>query len=323
MNDNLLKVEDIKIEFISKSNSFTAVENVSFSLNSGEILGIVGESGSGKTLSAMSILQLLPKNAKVTQGNIYFKGQDLTSLSEKEMENIRGNNISMIFQDPIMSLDQIFTVGDQIIEAIVTHKDISKEDAKSLAIDLLGQVEISNPERIFDAYPFELSGGMCQRVMIAIALSCNPDLIIADEPTTALDVTIQAQIMDLLKKIKSENNTSIILITHDLGVVSEMCESIVVMYAGTIMENSSKENIFLNSKHPYTMGLLKSVPRLGQKKEKLYSIRGAVPDLKEISKGCRFSNRCDFAEEICFNNEPNLIKVGENHFSRCHFFDKL
>lgn len=318
MKDKLLSVENLRTVFKTKNNSYAVVDDLTFSIDRGKTLGIVGESGSGKTLSALSVLNLLPNKALIDKGQILFEGKDLTKLNYKDLCKIRGNEISMIFQDPIMSLDQVFTVGSQIMEAILTHKKVSKSEAKEMALKLLKDVEISDPERIFNSYPFELSGGMCQRVMIAIALCLNPKLLFADEPTTALDVTVQAQIMDLLKKIQKNNNMSIILITHDLGTVADMADDIIVMYAGKIMEQAPSKFIFKNSCHPYTFGLIKSTPKLGHKDERLYSIDGMVPDIFDMPKGCRFSNRCSLALPECFETEPELSLISSDHLVRCH-----
>lgn len=318
MNETLLSVNGLRIVFASKKRRSIAVDDLSFSLNKGETLGIVGESGSGKTLSALSIIDLLPNNGMLEAGEIKFQGQDLSELSSKKIRKIRGNEISMIFQDPIMSLDQVFTVGNQIVESILTHKKVDKTSAKKTALELLKNLEIANPERVYNSYPFELSGGMCQRVMIAIALCCQPKLIIADEPTTALDVTVQAEIMDLLKNTQKNLNMGIILITHDLGVVSDMADKIVVMYAGKSMEQASNTIIFNKPYHPYTLGLIKSIPRLDTKIERLYSIKGTVPEIKDIIKGCRFSTRCPFTIDKCFKEEPIMDEIESNHFVRCH-----
>lgn len=318
MNEKLLTVSNLKTVFKNKKKSFAAVDDLSFSVDRGKTLGIVGESGSGKTMSALSAMKLLPEKAIIEAGKIEFEDRNILKLSEKEMCKIRGNDISMIFQDPIMSLDQVFTVGSQIMEAITTHKHISKREAKEMALKLLKDVEISDPERVFNSYPFELSGGMCQRVMIAIAISCSPKLIFADEPTTALDVTIQAQIIDLLKKLQRDYNTSIIVITHDLGIVADMSDNVIVMYAGKSMEQAPTKSLFNNPYHPYTLGLLKSLPVLGSKEERLYSIEGMVPDINDMPIGCRFSNRCPFAIEKCIEEEPNIQELTKDHFVRCH-----
>ena len=323
MGEVLLKVENLKMVFQNKKSSFAAVEGLSFTVEQGKTLGIVGESGSGKTMASLSVLRLLPNQGRVAEGEITFKGKNLLKLSEKEMQELRGNEMSMIFQDPVMSLDQIYTVGDQIIEAILTHEKMPKSDAKKRALSLLGDVGIPHPERVYRSYPFELSGGMCQRVMIAIALSCNPKLLFADEPTTALDVTVQAQIMELLKKIQKEYNMGIVLITHDLGVVADVADDIVVMYAGKSVEIAPKDTIFNSPCHPYTHGLIRSIPQLDTKAERLYSIQGTVPDIRNFPPGCRFCTRCPFVLPVCKEKEPPFVKLNEKHFVRCHRAEEI
>lgn len=318
MNNKLLSVENLRTVFKNKNNSYAVVDDLNFSVESGKTLGIVGESGSGKTISALSVMNLLPNKASIEHGKILFEGNDLTKINYRDMCKIRGNEISMIFQDPIMSLDQVFTVGSQIMEAILTHKRISKAEAKQQALKLLKNVEIADPERVFSSYPFELSGGMCQRVMIAIAISLNPKLIFADEPTTALDVTVQAQIMELLKNLQKRHNMSMVLITHDLGIVSDVADDIIVMYAGKVMEQSKTDIIFNKPCHPYTLGLIKSTPKIGHKNVRLYSIDGMVPDINDMPNGCKFSNRCIFALPKCFENEPKLEEISDKHLVRCH-----
>lgn len=318
MGNRLLSVKGLTTTFVSKKKRFVAVDDLNFHLDQGETLGIVGESGSGKTLSVLSIIDLLPNKAIVESGEIIFEGQSLLDLSGKELGKIRGNEISMIFQDPIMSLDQVFTVGSQIVETILTHRKVSKADAKKIAIDILRNLEIANPEGVYNSYPFELSGGMCQRVMIAIALCCDPKIIIADEPTTALDVTVQAEIMDLLNEVQKRFNMGIILITHDLGVVSDMADKVIVMYSGQAMEQASNDVIFNKPYHPYTLGLMKSIPRLGKKTDRLFSIKGTVPDIQDRLSGCKFANRCRFKIDICTEKEPLLEEIEEDHFVRCH-----
>ncbi|HCX50776.1 MAG TPA: dipeptide/oligopeptide/nickel ABC transporter ATP-binding protein [Bacillus sp. (in: Bacteria)] len=291
---------------------FPAIKDVNLSLKKGETLCVVGESGSGKTITSMSLMQLLPPSGRIETGEILFQGSNLVKLSRKEMNKIRGKSIAMIFQDPMSALDPVYTCGFQITEAIQIHKKISKEEANKQTLELLQQVGIPHPNTIFDTYPHELSGGMCQRVMIAMALSCNPDLLIADEPTTALDVTVQARILDLLNKIKKEFNMGILLITHDLGVVAEMADRVAVMYAGQIVEETDVHTLFNQPKHPYTKGLIKSVPPLHRKDKSLYSIPGSVPSISQMPKGCRFHPRCSFALDICKEKEPEL-ELQENH----------
>ena len=316
--DYLLEVKNIKIEFKNKKQSFTAIKDVDFHLKQGEILGIVGESGSGKSLSALSILRLLPENAFVTSGEILFDNQDLLKLGKDKIAKYRGKKISMIFQDPMVALDPVYKCGYQIIETIRQHEKVTKKAAFSRAISLLKQVGIPNPERCMNAYPYELSGGMCQRVMIVIALSCRPKLLIADEPTTALDVTVQAQILDLLKSLRRDTGMSIIMITHDIGVIAEVADNIAIMYAGEVMEEGRTDVILNNPVHPYTKGLIMSVPRLDSQTDKpLNNIPGVVPGLKDMPEGCRFNNRCSLADEECFKL-PKHIRIDETHWVRCH-----
>ncbi len=318
MSELLLQVEDVRMVFRNKKQEFAAVDGLSFDLRRGEILGIVGESGSGKTMASLSIMGLLPEQGEIAHGSIRYKGQELIGLSDAEMCKIRGKEISMIFQEPIMSLDQVFTVGSQLMEAILAHEKVSREEAKRRSLDMLQTVGIPSPERVFSSYPFELSGGMCQRVMIAIALSCNPTLLIADEPTTALDVTVQAQIMDLLRQSRDQFNIGIILITHDLDVVKDMADRIIVMYGGNMMEVASREQLFANPSHPYTRGLLRSIPRLDTGDERLFNIEGTVPDIRNMPSGCHFCTRCWNAEERCQTEHPGLIEVEPGHFVACH-----
>jgi oligopeptide/dipeptide ABC transporter ATP-binding protein len=315
--DALLEIKGLSTVFNTDYGIFPAIKDVDLSLKKGETLCVVGESGSGKTITSMSLMQLLPSSGKIASGEIIFQDTDLVKLNRKEMNKIRGKSISMIFQDPMSALDPVYTCGSQITEAIQIHEEITREDAKKRTIELLKQVGIPHPETIFDAYPHELSGGMCQRVMIAMALSCKPDLLIADEPTTALDVTVQARILDLLKKIKKEFNMAILLITHDLGVVAEMADRVAVMYAGQIVEEADVLTIFKKPKHPYTKGLIKSVPPLHQKDKTLYSIPGTVPTINSMPKGCRFHPRCSFATELCVEKEPELQKINPQHTAKC------
>lgn len=323
MGEVLLELKNLKMVFENKRSSFAAVEDLSFLVSEGETLGIVGESGSGKTMASLSVLGLLPNQGRVAEGEILFGGQDLLKLSEKELRNLRGNEISMIFQDPVMSLDQIYTVGDQLVEAILTHQKMPKQEAKKRALSLLEDVGIPQPDRVYRSYPFELSGGMCQRVMIAIALSCHPRLLFADEPTTALDVTVQAQIMELLKKVQKDYQMGIVLITHDLGVVADAADNIVVMYAGKSMEIGPKETIFNKPCHPYTHGLIRSIPQLDTKERRLYSIQGMVPDIRSFPPGCRFCTRCTMALEQCGQQEPPFVEIGAGHYVRCHRTEEI
>lgn len=312
MGNTLLDIKGLSTVFKTEMGVFPAIKDVNLSLKKGETLCVVGESGSGKTITSMSLMQLLPPSGRIETGEILFQGSNLVNLSRKEMNKIRGKSIAMIFQDPMSALDPVYTCGYQITEAIQIHKKISKEEANKQTLELLKQVGIPHPNTIFDTYPHELSGGMCQRVMIAMALSCNPDLLIADEPTTALDVTVQARILDLLNKIKKEFNMGILLITHDLGVVAEMADRVAVMYAGQIVEETDVHTLFNHPKHPYTKGLIKSVPPLHRKDKSLYSIPGSVPSISQMPKGCRFHPRCSFALDICKEKEPEL-ELQENH----------
>jgi len=314
--EKLIELKDVKTSFFTHLGEVQAVRGVSYSLNKGEALGIVGESGSGKSITSMSIMGLLQYPGIVKSGEIIFKGKDLLKKDKKEMRDVRGNEIAMIFQDPMTSLNPVYTVGDQIMEAIRKHQKISKSEARKKAIEMLTLVGIPDPKKRIDAYPHEFSGGMRQRVMIAIALSCEPDLLIADEPSTALDVTIQAQILDLMKELKNKLNTSIILITHDLGVVADVCSRVLVMYGGLIMEEGKVEDIFYNPKHPYTVGLLKSIPKI-ENKERLVPIDGTPPDLLNPPKGCPFAARCEHAMNICMEEQPDFFECGEGHRSMC------
>ena len=318
VKEPLLEVQDVSVVFRNKKQAFAAVSGLSFQLEQGEILGIVGESGSGKTMASLSIMGLLPEQGFVDCGSIRYRGRELIGLSDREMCKIRGKEISMIFQEPIMSLDQVFTVGSQLTEAILTHEKIGRAEAKRRSLAMLRMVGIPSPERVFASYPFELSGGMCQRVMIAIALGCHPNLLIADEPTTALDVTVQAQIMDLLKKMRDQFNIGIILITHDLDVVKDMADRIIVMYGGNMMEVASREQLFANPSHPYTRGLLRSIPRLDTGNERLFNIEGTVPDIRNMPRGCHFCTRCWHAEETCHEKHPQMIEVEPGHYVSCH-----
>lgn len=318
MSEKLLEVKNVKTSFFTHVGEVQAVRGVSFSLNKGEAIGIVGESGSGKSVTSMSIMKLLQYPGKIVDGEVNFKGDNLADKSNKEMMTIRGNEIAMIFQDPMTSLNPVYTIGDQIMEAMIKHQGLSKKEAKEKAIEMLKLVGIPSPESRINNYPHEFSGGMRQRAMIAIALSCEPDLLIADEPTTALDVTIQAQILELMKDLKDKINTSIILITHDLGVVADVCSRIIVMYGGLIMEEGTAEEIFYDPKHPYTMGLLKSIPRLDlNERQRLIPIEGTPPDLLKPPTGCPFSARCPYAMEICIKERPPYFYANEGHRSMC------
>ncbi len=317
----LLEVKNLKTGFKTDDGYFTAVDNISFNLEKGKTIGIVGESGCGKSVTSLSIMRLIPNPpGRIESGEILFEGKNLLKLSEEEMRKIRGNDIAMIFQEPMTSLNPVFTIGNQISEAIALHqKGLNKQQVRQKAIDMLKLVGIPEAETRVDEYPHQLSGGMRQRVMIAMALSCNPKLLIADEPTTALDVTIQAQILDLVRKLQGEFNASMILITHDLGVVAETCDDVAVMYAGRIVEYGSVEDIFYRPKHRYTTGLLNSIPHFetGHRRERLETIPGMVPSLLNLPKGCRFADRCTFAQDDCRQADPALHSFGGKHIAAC------
>ena len=314
----MLQVRDLEISFFTKKDEILAVRGISYELNRGEVLGIVGESGSGKSVSSHAILRLTPDNGVIKNGEILFEGRDILKMSRKEIEKLRGDRISMIFQDPMTALDPLFTVEYQLNEALRKHTDLNKEQRHARMIELLELVEINQPERRLRQYPHELSGGMRQRIMIAMALSCDPDILIADEPTTALDVTIQAQIVDLLKELKNKLGMAIIFITHDLGVVSDICDKIIVMYAGKIVEEGTSRQIFYQYQHPYTQGLLESVPELDTPADqRLKPIPGNPPDMSCVQKGCAFAPRCSHAMNICVREDAPLIDLGENHAAAC------
>ena len=288
-------------------------------MRKGEILGIVGESGSGKSVSANSVIRLLPKTGKVVDGTILFEGKDMRAISDKELRQIRGNDISVIFQDPMTSLDPVFKVGSQMIELIRTHNKVSKEEARKIAVENLALVGIPDPESRLNSYPHELSGGMCQRVMIAMAISCHPKFMIADEPTTALDVTVQAQVLSLLKDLQEKTDTAIMLITHNLGIVWKMCDTVMVMYAGKTVEFADMKELYKNPMHPYTWGLLDSIPKLSDEgKADLKTIPGVPPDLRLTGTCCNFYNRCPYATDICREQVPELVEVAPGHKVACH-----
>lgn len=323
MKAALLEVRHLHTHFFTKSGTVKAVDDVSFSVKPGETLGIVGESGSGKSMTAMSILGLIPSPpGKIVSGEILFKGEDLLKKSEKEMRQIRGKEISMVFQDPMTSLNPVFTIEKQMVETIRAHEKVSKKQAFERSLDLLHLVGIPDVKKRIKMYPHEFSGGMRQRVMIAMALSCNPSLLIADEPTTALDVTIQAQILELFKKMQDELNMAIIMITHDLGVVAEVCDEVLVMYAGKAVEMTYTKQLFDNGKHPYTLGLMQSIPKITPNKEKLEVIEGLPPDLRRLPKGCHFAPRCKYVMERCLIEGPDMTKVSEHHTVRCLLYEK-
>ena len=307
--------------FGAKKEKIRAIDGVSFYVCRGEMVGIVGESGCGKSVTSQSIMRLYDEKEEVSySGTVRFEGENLMEIPYKEMDKIRGNRIAMIFQDALSSLNPVYTVGNQVVEAICIHQNVEKKEAWQKAVEMLTKVGISEPEKRMRQYPHELSGGMRQRVMIAIALCCKPDLLIADEPTTALDLTVQAQIMDLIQQLKEEENMGVILITHDMAVVAENCDRVIVMYLGQMVEEASVTDIFEYPLHPYTIGLIQSIPQMTTDSEQeLFMIKGSLPLLTQIKKGCRFASRCPYATDKCREEEPELQKTGENHSVRCHF----
>ena len=320
----LLKIEDLQVDFATHQGEVSAIDGVSFELEEGEILGVVGESGCGKSVTAEAILQLLDEDSTFYDGKIMFNGENLLEYDKKKMEKLRGNDIAMIFQDPMSSLNPVMSIGKQIAESIRIHQSATKKDAYKKAIELLKLTGIPSPDQRAKEYPHELSGGMRQRVMIAIALSCQPKLLIADEPTTALDVTIQAQILDLITSFQKQLNMGIILITHDFGVIANMCTKVAVMYLGQVIEETDVRTLFKRPFHPYTIGLMKSVPQIeGERVEHLHSIDGTVPSLFQIPKGCRFAPRCKYASSTCENKMPSLEIVEMNHRVRCWHYDEV
>ncbi|MDU4890018.1 MAG: ABC transporter ATP-binding protein [Clostridium sp.] len=315
----LLEVENLKTYFDIEGKKCTAVDGISFVLNKGETMAVIGESGSGKSVTALSIMGLIDYPGKIAEGKIIFNGEDLLKKKENEIRKIRGNEIAMIYQDPMTTLNPMNKVGEQIGEALIIHKKNKKNEIKPIVIDLMKAVGIMDAEERYNQLPDQFSGGMRQRLMIAMAIACKPKLLIADEPTTALDVTIQAEILDLLRNLKSSNDMSIILNTHDLGVVAEMADKVIVMYCGKIMEMTSNEELFNNPLNPYTKKLMECIPRVDDKKRRLQTIDGYVPYLTQLPKGCRFSNRCEYATDKCKAEVPELIEVEEGHWSRCWY----
>ena len=313
----LLKVTNLHTSFFTPAGEVKAVNGVSFSLEKGKVLGIVGESGSGKSVTAYSIMQILANPGKIVDGSIIYAGQELVGASKEEMSKIRGNKISIIFQDPMTSLNPVFTIGNQLMEAIMLHTGRNKQQAKERAIEMLKLVGVNEPEKRINQYPHEFSGGMRQRVMIAMALACEPDILIADEPTTALDVTIQAQILDLIRDLQAQLGMSVILITHDLGVVAEMCDEVIVMYAGEVCERGTADEIFYNPKHEYTKGLLRSIPTVSDDDRRLEPIGGTPVDLLNMPDGCPFSSRCDNAMKICLGYKAKEMRINDNHIASC------
>ena len=315
----LLEVSGLRTSFrMEEGGEFAAVDGISFSIEPGRTLGIVGESGCGKSVTSLSIMGLLPKGqGRISGGTVRFEGKDLATLSPQEMRALRGDRMAMIFQEPMTSLNPAFTIGDQLIEGIRVHRNVSAEEARTRAIEMLARVRIPSPEQRIDEYPHKLSGGMRQRVMIAMALSCEPKLLIADEPTTALDVTIQAQVLDLMRTLREETGTAIILITHDLGVVAELADEVAVMYSGRIVERAPVQRLFDHPQHPYTVGLLGSIPSLHLEQERLHAIDGQVPTPMTRVQGCRFAPRCPFAIARCREQDPPLMTMGQGHESAC------
>lgn len=319
--NNLLEVKDLSTHFFTDKGVVKAVDGVSFEIKKGATLGVVGESGCGKSVTAMSILNLIDKPGKIVGGSILFDGKELIGIDDTNLRSIRGNEISMIFQEPMTSLNPVFKIGDQIIEALSLHQKMDKAHAHAKAIEMLSLVGIPRPERVVNDYPHQLSGGMRQRAMIAMALACNPKLLIADEPTTALDVTIQAQILSLMNELKDKTNTAIMLITHNLGVVAQMADHILVMYSGKVVESSPVEELFANPCHPYTIGLLKSIPSLDEDKERLYTIEGVVPSPYNLPEGCYFAPRCDKAMDICHKKRPEAVQITNDHAVSCFLYN--
>jgi peptide/nickel transport system ATP-binding protein len=324
MNKPLLEVKNLKTFFKTRNGIVKAVNDVSYSIYPGKTLGIVGESGSGKSVSAMSVLRLLDANGYIAGGTVTFDGQDLSKVTTEQMYHIRGNRISVIFQEPMTSLNPVFSVKKQLSEPFIIHQGMSRKEAAAKCIEMLKAVQIPNPEAVAKQYPHQLSGGMRQRVMIAMALACKPDILIADEPTTALDVTIQAQILRLMNDLQKENGTSIMFITHDLGVINEMADDVVVMYCGQVVEQAPARVIFTDCKqsHPYTEGLMYSIPRLNDDRKKLDPIPGVVPHPLDLPKGCKFAPRCKYCTQKCIDAEPELKQVAEGQFVRCFYPDK-
>lgn len=320
MSENILTVKDLKTYFYTASGIAKAVDGVSFNIAKGETMGIVGESGSGKSVTSSSIIRLLPpRTGKIVGGSIEFEGKDVLALSKKELNDFRGKDIAVIFQDPMTSLDPVFKIGKQMTEMIMAHQNVTKDEAWKMAVEALSKVGIPEPEKRMNSYPYELSGGMCQRVIIAMAVCCKPKLIIADEPTTALDVTVQAQVLELLKELQRDIDTAILLITHNLGVVWEMCDKVMVMYAGNTVEFTDTKTLYSNPRHPYTWGLLDSMPKLSdESKGELKTIPGTPPDLRLTGECCNFYNRCPYVTEACTQSVPPLVEVEPGHFVACH-----
>ena len=317
MSQHLLQVKDLHTVFPIESGEVRAVNGINFSLEKGKVMGIVGESGSGKSVTAYSILRILDHPGKISKGEILFEDTDITRLPKNQMREIRGAKISIIFQDPMTSLNPVYSVGNQLTEAILLHTSRNRKQARARALEMLELVGVNEPAKRLKQYPYQLSGGMRQRVMIAMALACEPDILIADEPTTALDVTIQAQILELMRELRDKLGMAIIMITHDLGVIAEMCDEIIVMYAGRVCERGTAEEIFYNPKHEYTKGLLRSIPKMITTRERLIPIGGSPVDLLNLPKGCAFASRCDQAMKVCLEEQPEEIEINNNHRAAC------
>ncbi|MGG4494733.1 ABC transporter ATP-binding protein [Brevibacillus reuszeri] len=313
----MLEIKNLQTKFRTDNGEITVLDGVSFQINKGETIGVVGESGCGKSVTSLSIMGLLPRTARITRGEILYKGENLVGYSKDQMRKVRGKEIAMIFQEPMTSLNPVYTIGSQIMELVLNHTDMNKKQAKEHAVQMLKLVGIPRAEEIVDEYPHQLSGGMRQRVMIAMAMSCSPSLLVADEPTTALDVTIQAQILDLMRELQQKSEMTIMLITHDLGVVAEMCDRVVVMYAGQVVEEAEVEKLFETPKHPYTVGLLGSIPDMDVEQEYLFTIGGTVPSPGQMPVGCRFAERCNKAFDKCIAQAPPLFDLSDGTKSRC------
>lgn len=325
MSEPVLKIRNLCVNFYTNNGKIPAVDHLSLDVFKGETVGIVGESGCGKSTTSLAVMRLLdPNNSEIASGNIIVDGEELTTKTEKEMRKVRGKDVAMIFQEPMTSLNPVYTIGKQLTEGIILHQGITKQEAEAHAIEMMKKVNIPRPELMLKSYPFELSGGMRQRIMIAMALSCNPKLLIADEPTTALDVTVQAQILDLMNELKDSLDMAIVLITHDLGVVAEMCKYVYVMYSGQIVETAGIDELLDKPLHPYTQGLINSLPdrAINNNEKKLYCIPGNVPLPGTVKQGCRFAERCEYATSRCFNEEPPYIKVDEHRNVRCFLYEE-
>ncbi|MCI8608326.1 MAG: ABC transporter ATP-binding protein [Firmicutes bacterium] len=322
-NDTIFQIRGLKTQFFTSKGIVPAVDGVDITVKKGEAVGLVGESGCGKSMTAMSVMQLLKYPGRVVDGEILLDGEDLLKKTKREMDDIRGSKVSMIFQEPMTSLNPVYTIGKQVSEAILTHEtNVSKEEAKQRTIEIFRKVGIPEPEKRYSVYPHQLSGGLRQRVMIGMAMVCNPQLMIADEPTTALDVTIEAQILYLMNQLQKEQGTAIVMITHNLGVVAESCDYVYVMYAGKIMEEAPVRELFKNPMHPYTYGLMNSIPKMTETKEHLYTIKGLVPNLLHLPQGCRFCPRCDKAMKICTMYQPDLYETEDGHKVRCFLYNE-